>query len=85
MFRNDLIRNIIEFIIETRNKCWFVIINKYESKKFSNVENDSNTDVDWSNVEISKKKLKFEFDVSKSIFWKKKVNVYLISRITNEW
>ena len=63
------------------------MINRYESKKFSSAESDSNIDVDWSDVEISKKVLKFEFDVSKPTSWnetKKSVNVYLISRITNE-
>ena len=55
-------------------------------EKFSSTENDSNTDVDWPDVEISKKILKSEFDVSKSTSWNEKenVNVYLISRITNE-
>ena len=57
-----------------RNKKQLLIckINKYDFEKFSKSINDSNVDVDWLNIEISKKNLKFEFDVSKSIFWTRK-------------
>ena len=41
-------------------------------KAFSNVENDSNTDVVWLDIEISKKIVKFEFDVSKPTSWNEK-------------